>query len=111
MSASWSGRTLGSRYELRQPLGSGVVADVYEAYDQQLQRPVAVKLLRPEWIADATVVSSFEQEAHLAAGLHHPHLAQIYDAGAEEGRPYIVMERVPGAPLDPARPPSIGQTL
>ncbi|HEX6605556.1 MAG TPA: serine/threonine-protein kinase, partial [Chloroflexia bacterium] len=103
MIAATPGQVLGGRYRLERLLGAGTVALVYEARDEQLERQVAVKILRPEWAQDPPTAAAFEREAQAGAGLHHPHLAQIYDAGSADGAPYIVMERVPGAPLDPDR--------
>jgi serine/threonine-protein kinase len=103
MIAATPGQVLGGRYRLERLLGAGTVALVYEARDEQLERQVAVKILRPEWAQDPPTAAAFEREAQAGAGLHHPHLAQIYDAGTADGAPYIVMERVPGAPLDSDR--------
>ena len=105
MTATWTGKTLNNRYIVEQPLGWGATATVYEAQDTQLERRVAVKVLHPPGAADAQVRAAFQQEAQLAAGLHHPHLAQVYDAGLDDGLPYIVMERVAGTP------PTVGQRL
>ncbi|MDQ2808895.1 MAG: serine/threonine protein kinase [Chloroflexota bacterium] len=105
MTATWTGKTLDNRYIVEQPLGSGATATVYEAQDTQLERRVAVKVLHPQGAADPQARAAFQHEAQLAAGLHHPHLAQVYDAGMDDGLPYIVMERVGGAP------PTVGQRL
>ena len=99
MTATWTGKTLDNRYIVEQPLGSGATATVYEAQDTQLERRVAVKVLHPPGAADAQARAAFQQEAQLAAGLHHPHLAQVYDAGMDDGLPYIIMERLEGQSL------------
>ena len=111
MLTSRTGRILGDRYVIGLRLGSGSVTDVYEAQDRQLERQVAVKLLRPEAAADPAIAAGFQHEAELAAGLHHPHLARVYDAGTQDGVPYIVMERVAGTPLPTDRPLAVGQAV
>ncbi|HUS16224.1 MAG TPA: serine/threonine-protein kinase, partial [Chloroflexia bacterium] len=103
MPAKWIGETLDGRYQIERVLGSGATAMVYEAVDTQLQRGVAVKMLRPDAAQDPAIAASFQREAQLAAGLHHPHLAQVYDAGTAGAQPYIVMERVAGEPLSAHR--------
>src|SRR6266851_3975868 len=71
-------RRLG-KYELQQRLGLGGMAEVWKAYDTQLQRYVAIKLLHPNLQADPTFVTSFQREARVIASLRHPNIAQIYD--------------------------------
>ncbi|HEX4777637.1 MAG TPA: serine/threonine-protein kinase [Acidimicrobiia bacterium] len=90
--------TLGRRYELRAPLGSGSMAQVIEAHDVVLDRDVAIKLLRTE-SADAEGIARFVREARIAASLSHPHVVRIFDAGEEDGRLYLVMELVRGPNL------------
>jgi hypothetical protein len=104
MIADHTGRTLAGRYLLTRPLGEGGAATVYEALDTQLQRRVAVKMLRPEVARDPRAAQRFQREAELSAGLSHPNLAQVYDAGAIDGLPYIVMERVAGEPIAVGQP-------
>jgi serine/threonine-protein kinase len=90
----------GGRYRLERPLGSGGMATVYLARDEELHRPVAVKLLAEHLAGDAALRVRFLREARLAARLSHPNVVSVYDAGeAEDGRPYIVMEYVPGKTL------------
>lgn len=84
------------RYRLDEPLGSGGMAVVYRGYDDELERPVAVKLLADNLAADERFRRRFLREARLAAGLGHPNIVQVYDAGEHERRPYIVMEHVEG---------------
>jgi serine/threonine protein kinase len=88
---------LAGRYRLEQQIGEGGLATVWRAWDTVLERPVAVKLLRPELARDAGVVVRFRREAHAAAKLNHPHIVQIYDTGQEEaqGLYFIVMEYLP----------------
>lgn len=90
---------LGNRYELRHTLGAGGMAVVYLAYDQQLQRPVAIKLLRQDFSQDDTFRERFRQEARAAANLSHPNIVTVHDFGLDAGRLYIVMEYMPGSDL------------
>jgi serine/threonine-protein kinase len=87
----------GGRYRLDRPLGHGGMATVYLAQDEELHRPVAIKLLAENLAGDTAFRERFLREARLAARLSHPNVVSVYDAGeAEDGRPYIVMEYVPG---------------
>jgi serine/threonine-protein kinase len=88
-----------SRYRLERPLGHGGMASVYLGRDTELDRPVAVKLLAENAAADAGLRERFVREARLAARLQHPNVVSVYDAGADDGRPYIVMECVEGETL------------
>jgi serine/threonine-protein kinase len=87
------------RYRLERRLGHGGMASVYLARDSVLDRPVAVKLLADNVAGDEGLRKRFVREARLAARLSHPNVVSIYDTGADEGRPYIVMEYVDGATL------------
>jgi serine/threonine-protein kinase len=90
----------GGRYELERTLGHGGMATVYLARDRELDRPVAVKLLAENLAGDSAFRERFLREARLAARLSHANVVSVYDAGeAEDGRPYIVMEHVPGTTL------------
>jgi len=88
-----------SRYRLERPLGHGGMASVYLGRDSELDRPVAVKLLAENAAADAGLRERFVREARMAARLSHPNVVSIYDAGEDDGRPYIVMECVQGETL------------
>src|SRR5436190_16841542 len=74
------------------------MADVYDALDLRLDRPVAVKVLRPQMAANPDVRRRFEAEARAAARLSHPNVVSVFDTG-EDGMPFIVMERLPGETL------------
>jgi eukaryotic-like serine/threonine-protein kinase len=87
------------RYRLERPLGHGGMATVYLGRDSELDRPVAVKLLAENLAGDAAFRERFVREARLAARLSHPNVVSVYDAGEEDGRPYIVMEHVDGETL------------
>jgi len=89
----------GGRYELHRRLARGGMADVFVARDQLLGRPVAVKVLFPEFATDPKFVERFRREAQAAASLNHPNIVSIYDWGAELGTYYIVMEYVEGQSL------------
>jgi eukaryotic-like serine/threonine-protein kinase len=90
---------LAGRYRLIGLLGRGGMAEVYDAFDERLDRPVAVKLLRPEVSGDAGREARFAQEARSAARLSHPGVVAVYDSGTDQGRAFLVMERLPGATL------------
>src|SRR5579859_3173696 len=75
------------------------MADVYDALDERLARPVAVKVLRPELAANPDLRRRFEAEARAAARLSHPNVVAVYDTGEDAGQAYIVMERLPGPTL------------
>jgi serine/threonine-protein kinase len=101
------------RYRVISRLGSGGMADVFLAEDQQLGRQVAVKLLHRRFAEDPGFVERFRREAQSAAGLQHPNVVSVYDRGSFDGTYYIAMEYLPGrslkqvireeAPLDPIR--------
>jgi hypothetical protein len=80
----------GERYRLVRMLGLGGMGSVWEAEDQILGRPVAVKVLSESLAAGERAVRRFEREARAAACLFGPHIAAVYDFGRSEGRPYIV---------------------
>jgi eukaryotic-like serine/threonine-protein kinase len=94
-----SGRVLGSRYRLLNPVGTGASAIVYEADDVQLRRRVAVKLLHPTLAADASFLKRFRAEAQAAAGLSHPNVMAVFDWGEDQGTPYLVLEYLAGGSL------------
>src|SRR5215207_848017 len=92
-------RVFANRYELREEIGRGGMADVYLAHDRLLDRRVAVKVLLPESASDATNIERFRRKARAAAGLSHPHIVSVYAWGEEDGASFIVMEYVPGQTL------------
>ncbi|HEX5469575.1 MAG TPA: protein kinase [Gaiellaceae bacterium] len=89
----------GGRYRVEKVLGRGGMATVYLARDDELDRPVAIKVLAPHLAGDPTFRDRFVREARLAAQLSHPNVVQIFDAGEDDGSPYIVMECVAGPSL------------
>ncbi|MGE2688419.1 serine/threonine-protein kinase [Mycolicibacterium pulveris] len=90
---------LGGRYELRSVLGRGGMSKVHDGWDTRLDRPVAIKLLHPVFLADPVNRARFEYEARAAAALSHPHIVAVHDSGEQDGTPYIVMERLSGHTL------------
>jgi len=93
------GSVLGGRYRLVELLGQGGMATIYRAHDSQLDRDVAVKILRPEYGRDPDFGVRFRYEAHAAASLNDPNIVSVYDFGQDEHGPYIVMELVDGEDL------------
>ncbi len=96
------GRVLAGRYELRRVLGRGGMAVVHAAYDRTLDREVAIKLLLERFREDESFTRRFQDEARHVARLNHPNLVAVYDTGADQGQPYIVMELVEGRSLQQA---------
>src|SRR5438270_5430473 len=107
------GSFIDHRYKVVSRLGSGGMADVYLAEDEQLGRKIALKLLHRRFAEDPGFVERFRREAQAAAGLQHPNVVGVYDRGGYDETYYIAMEYVPGrtlkqlirdeAPLDPVR--------
>lgn len=91
---------LGDRYEVLEFIGSGGMGSVWKVYDKQLDGTFAVKVLKPELLADATAVKRFEKEANLASDLTHANIAAIFGPGTDsQGRPFIIMGYVDGDSL------------
>jgi eukaryotic-like serine/threonine-protein kinase len=93
------GTVLGGRYRLVELLGQGGMATIYRARDNQLERDVAVKVLRPEYGADPDFIERFRHEAQSAASLNHPGIVAVHDYGTDPAGPFIVMELVEGEDL------------
>jgi serine/threonine-protein kinase len=93
------GSIFAGRYRLERKLGSGGMADVWLAEDQELGRRVAVKILHERYASDEQFVERFRREATHAAGLSHPNIVSIYDRGEADGCYFIVMEYVEGRTL------------
>jgi eukaryotic-like serine/threonine-protein kinase len=87
------------RYRVAHRLGSGGMADVWCAEDQQLGRRVALKLLAGRFAEDDAFRERFRREAQAAAGLQHPNIVAIFDRGEWDGTPYIAMEFISGPTL------------
>jgi len=87
------------RYEIHSRLGRGGMADVFLARDRLLDRPVAIKVLFPEYAADPNFVERFRREATAASNLTHPNIVGVYDFGRHGGTYFMVMEYVNGRSL------------
>ena len=95
-----NGKTiLNGRYEIIRPVGYGGMAEVFLAHDQLLDRNVAVKMLRDQFLEDKELLEQFRREAKSAARLVHPYIINIYDVVSEGNNQYIVMEYVDGVTL------------
>ncbi len=92
------GQIIKERYEIVEILGEGGMAFVYKAKDKQLQRNVAIKTLKPNYVNQERFVDRFRREAQTAANLNHPNIVQIFDWGIED-EPYFVMEYIEGNTL------------
>ena len=93
------GTVFDGRYRIVRKLGTGGMADVYLAEDQELGRRVAIKILNDRHAADDSFVERFRREAKNAAGLSHPNIVSVYDRGTAEGTYYIAMEYLDGRSL------------
>lgn len=90
---------LGDRYMLLDLLGTGGMSEVYRAQDQNLQREVAVKILKDPYTGDPSFRAHFQEEARAAANLAHPNIVTIFDFGQDYRRYFIVMEYISGTDL------------
>ncbi|HET6409088.1 MAG TPA: protein kinase [Chthoniobacteraceae bacterium] len=93
-------RTQFDHFQLQDVLGSGGMGAVYRAFDQALNRFVALKLLRKEYSADPVFVEQFQREAAITASINHPNVVKVYSAGTDNGLVYIAMELVDKGSLD-----------
>jgi serine/threonine-protein kinase len=93
------GTSLNGRYRLEARIGSGGMSTVYLAFDETLERQVAIKLMSREVASDSDQLERFRREARAVAQLSHPHVVGVIDAGEDDGRPYIVLEYVEGETL------------
>lgn len=92
------GTTLG-RYHLLEQLGEGGMATVYKAFDAQLERDVAIKVILQRKQSSEKLLARFKREAKALAQFSHPNIAKVPDYGEHEGTPYLVMEYVSGDTL------------
>jgi eukaryotic-like serine/threonine-protein kinase len=95
-----SGQLLGGRYQLTECIAVGGMGEVWKAVDDVLGREVAVKVLKPEYTGNDAFLTRFRHEARHAAALSHPNIASVYDYGESDSAAYLVMELVPGEPLN-----------
>ena len=96
---SWIGQTLGGRYRIDDILGQGGMSAVYKAYDPNLRRVVAVKLIHAHLADDPKFVVRFEEEATAVAQLRHPNIVQVFDFNHDNDLYYMVQEFVAGETL------------
>ena len=94
-----AGQTLGGRYLVGRQVARGGMATVYLATDTRLQRPVAVKVLRPDLSADEEFLDRFLREARATAALSHPNVVAVFDFDVTDSIAYLVLEYVPGHTL------------
>ena len=87
------------RYRIDSRLGEGGMGVVYGAIDEQLLRPIALKVIRHEAASDPIARERFTREARLAASVNHPNICQLHEIGEADGHPYIAMERLEGESL------------
>ena len=95
---SLEGQSLG-KYRILEPLGRGGMAQVYKAYHPQLDRYVAVKILRSDLVEEVEFLARFRREARAVAALRHPNIVQIFDFDVENDLYYMVMELLEGNTL------------
>jgi len=88
-----------AHYRIIEPIGAGGMGAVYKAYDNKLQRTVALKVLPPEYVSQQDRRRRFFQEARAASALTHPHILTVYEVGEDDGKPYIAMEFIEGETL------------
>jgi serine/threonine protein kinase/tetratricopeptide (TPR) repeat protein len=93
------GDVLAGRYEILQLLGEGGMGAVYKAQDRELDRPVALKLIRPELASSSSMLARFKQELLLSRQVTHKNVIRIYDLGDADGAKFITMEFVEGRDL------------
>ncbi len=103
------------RYKVLELLGEGAMAEVYKAYDPEIDRTLALKILKEERCLDEEYVHRFMREARAAGAFTHPNIVTVYDIGQVGNRPYIIIEFVEGTPLDdimkPGQPMSLDYVL
>ncbi|MCP3914875.1 MAG: protein kinase [bacterium] len=88
-----------AHYRLEEEVGRGSFANVYRAHDTKLDRVVAVKVLRPDLLADEHIRARFHREVRMAAGPRHPGIVSVFEVGENAGIPYLVTEFIEGASL------------
>ena len=90
------GQLYGDRYRLQLRIAIGGMGEVWQAEDELILRPVAIKILKEEYLSDPTFLERFRSEAKAAALVEHEGIANVYDYGEDTGAAYLVMELVPG---------------
>ena len=87
------------RYEIKEMIGEGAMAEVYRAFDSGINRSLALKVLKEDFCVDEEYLSRFLREAKAAGALSHQNIVTVYDVGEFEGLPYIMMELLEGQTL------------
>jgi serine/threonine protein kinase len=99
MEQFWVGKKIGNRYQIEALLGQGGMSAVYRAYDPNLRRKVAIKLIHPHLSSDPNFVGRFKEEAAAVARLRHPNIVQVHDFDVDGETYYMVMEYLVGETL------------
>lgn len=94
-----AGMLIGGKYEILGRIGAGGMGEVWNARDRKLERVVAIKRIKPEFVGDKKLLDRFFQEALAVASLNHPHIVQIFDRGSDKTGEFFVMEFVDGPSL------------
>jgi serine/threonine protein kinase len=97
--SNWEGKKIGGRYQVEELLGQGGMSSVYKAFDPNLQRMVAIKLVHPHLSSNQEFVRRFEVEATAVARLRHSNIIQVYDFNHDGNMYFMVLEFVPGETL------------
>jgi len=93
------GTTFAGRYEIIEELGKGGMGKVYRVFDKKIEGEVALKLVKPEIVADKKIIERFRNELKLAREIAHRNVCRMYDLNEEKGTHYITMEYIPGEDL------------
>lgn len=93
------GDYIGDRYRITSRIGTGGMAEVFEANDQVLRRTVAIKIMREELLSNPDNIVRFENEVRACASMHHPNIIQVFDQGVYESRPWMAYEYIKGQTL------------
>ncbi len=97
--SSWLGKILGDRYRIDELIGQGGMSAVYKAYDPNLKRVVAIKMIHSYLADDPRFISRFEEEATAVAGLRHSNIVLVHDFNSDGDLYYMVQEFIPGESL------------
>ena len=93
------GDRIGDRYRITSRIGTGGMAEVFEANDQVLKRRVAIKIMREDLLKNPDNVVRFGNEVKACAAMHHPNIIQVFDQGVYQSRPYMAYEYIKGQTL------------
>lgn len=96
---NWIGQILGARYKIEEPLGQGGMSSVYKAYDPNVKRYVAIKIIHPYLSSKPGFVERFEREAAAVGKLRHANIIQVYDFDHDNDTYFIVFEYIEGETL------------